>query len=214
MRRTYRKSGIKEIIITHIENNLKTYLILTIIFFIGLILGVMFVNNMSQQEKKNASEYIKSFNNKINSEEYEVSNLSILKASIKSNFLSFTFLWLLGCMIIGTPIIYGFIGYRGFALGYTVSAVVGSLGFWNGLLFVLGVLFLQNLIYIPSYFAEALSGIKLHKKIMQERKKEDIKINMIKHTIFSLLILIFIFIGTIIESYVSGGIMQQLLKKL
>ena len=169
---------------------------------------------MSQQEKKNASEYIKSFNNKINSEEYEVSNLSILKASIKSNFLSFTFLWLLGCMIIGTPIIYGFIGYRGFALGYTVSAVVGSLGFWNGLLFVLGVLFLQNLIYIPSYFAEALSGIKLHKKIMQERKKEDIKINMIKHTIFSLLILIFIFIGTIIESYVSGGIMQQLLKKL
>ncbi len=67
MRRTYRKSGIKEIIITHIENNLKTYLILTIIFFIGLILGVMFVNNMSQQEKKNASEYIKSFNNKINS---------------------------------------------------------------------------------------------------------------------------------------------------
>ena len=48
MRRKTRKKSrhpMRNIIFEYIKENAKSYLILIIIFFIGLILGVLFVNN-------------------------------------------------------------------------------------------------------------------------------------------------------------------------
>lgn len=210
MRKTYRRSGIKTIILEHIENNLKLYLILTVIFFIGLVLGIMFVNNMKQEWQQGISQYLGQFIEQLNNTEYKISNIEILKEAVKNNFISFIILWFLGCMIIGTPVIYCFIMYKGFCLGYTVSAIIASIGAGKGLLFVFGTMLLQNIIYIPVYMAGAVSGINLHKNIMVDRKKEEIKINIVKHTLFSVMLLIWIFIGTIIESYISGGTMKLL----
>lgn len=211
MRRTYRKNRFKNIIIEHVENNLKTYLILIIIFFIGLILGIMFINNVNIDEQKGISESIVGFINNIN-ENYKISKTGILAETIKNNLISFIVLWLLGCMIIGTPFIYCFITYKGFCLGYTISAVIASIGTGKGILFVITVLLFQNIIYIPSYLAVAVSGIKLHKNIMIDRKKEDIKISILKHSIFSVMLLGIIFVGTIVESYVSSTAMEILSK--
>ena len=61
MRRTYRKNKIKETIIRHIENNFKTYLVLIIVFFIGLILGIMFINNAQNDSQKEIDSYIHNF---------------------------------------------------------------------------------------------------------------------------------------------------------
>lgn len=207
MKRTYRKNKIKSIIIEHVEHNLKIYLILTIIFFIGLVLGIMFINNTTVDIQKGISDSIGSFIDNIHGD-YKISKNEILCSAIKNNTISFLFVWLLGCMIIGTPLIYCFIIYKGFALGYTISAVIASVGTGKGILFVIGALLLQNIIYIPVYFAIAVSGINLHKDIMLERKKEEIKINILRHTIFSLMLLIVIFLGALIESYVSGSIIE------
>ena len=52
MRELHRKYGrrnnrkYKNIIINHIQNNLKEYIISSIIFFIGILLGIVFVNNL------------------------------------------------------------------------------------------------------------------------------------------------------------------------
>lgn len=75
-------------------------------------------------------------------------------------------------------------------LGYTISAVVLTLGSGKGLLFVLSYLFLQNIIFIPSLFALTISGTKLYKAIMQDRRKENIKIEIYKHSMFSIIILV------------------------
>ena len=64
-----------------IKENIKTYLILTIIFFIGLTLGVIFVNNANETQASQISGYINNFINSIK-ENYQISTKELLKNSI------------------------------------------------------------------------------------------------------------------------------------
>ena len=64
MRSTSRKSNthvIRNTIFEYIKENLRSYLILIIIFFIGLLLGVVFINNINEVQSKQISEYISNF---------------------------------------------------------------------------------------------------------------------------------------------------------
>ena len=61
-RRQINQNRLKNIILEFIKENIKTYLILTIIFFIGLTLGVIFVNNANETQANQISGYINNFN--------------------------------------------------------------------------------------------------------------------------------------------------------
>ncbi|MCI9015589.1 MAG: hypothetical protein HFJ53_00220 [Clostridia bacterium] len=54
MRNTRRQksSKLKEIFITYIKNNYKIYIIVTLIFLIGLICGVVFVNKATRRTNR------------------------------------------------------------------------------------------------------------------------------------------------------------------
>ena len=56
----------------YIENNAKIYLILLIIFFIGIILGIIFVNNAQETQSNQISSYINNFINSVK-ENYQIS---------------------------------------------------------------------------------------------------------------------------------------------
>ena len=49
------------IIQKHIMNNLKNYIIITIIFLVGVSLGVLFINNTSVDKGEEISSYINNF---------------------------------------------------------------------------------------------------------------------------------------------------------
>ena len=51
------KKTIKE----HIARNIKIYTILILIFFIGLIIGIIIVNNSNETQKTEISNYINTF---------------------------------------------------------------------------------------------------------------------------------------------------------
>ena len=56
VRRVRKKSSIniinvKTIILEHINNNLKDYIILILFFIVGIILGVIFINNSNDLQK-------------------------------------------------------------------------------------------------------------------------------------------------------------------
>ena len=71
-RRQINQNRLKNIILEFIKENIKTYLILTIIFFIGLTLGVIFVNNANETQANQISGYINNFINSIK-ENYQIS---------------------------------------------------------------------------------------------------------------------------------------------
>ena len=57
-RRYTRKYG--SIISTHIQNNSREYVIASIIFVIGLLLGIVFVNNLGEEQVTEISTYLTS----------------------------------------------------------------------------------------------------------------------------------------------------------
>lgn len=123
-----RKNGkVKEAIFTHIKNNLREYAIITIIFMIGIIFGVIFVNNSGQTQADEISSYINSFISSLK-DNAQINKVELLKDALISNFILALSLWFVGSTVIGIPIVYGVIAYRGFCLGYTISASVASLG--------------------------------------------------------------------------------------
>ena len=56
-----KQSKIKELIVSHLENNIKEYTIIRIIFFIGIIIGIIFINKTSETQISEINNYIYTF---------------------------------------------------------------------------------------------------------------------------------------------------------
>lgn len=195
-----RKKEILNIIKQEILNNIKSYVIVTIIFIIGIFLGVLFINQT--ESKDNILQYINTYIDEMKTLQ-NVDFLGGLKNDIHNNILLVLLLWFAGTTIIGIPIVFGTILTRGFCLGYTISACVLTLGKWKGFMFILLTIFLQNAIFIPSLLVLGVSSVKLYKSIIKDRRKENIKLSIFKHSIISLFILIALIISSIIKIEVS-----------
>ena len=158
---------IREAIKQHIINNLREYIIILLIFIIGIFLGVFFINNMQDEQKNEISEYINTFITNLKNSS-EVNNLQLLKTSIAQNVVLGVAICFFGTTVIGIPVVFGIVLYRGFCLGYTISTCITVMGLSKGLLFVIITLVLQNLIFIPAIIAIAVSGFKLYKSIVKD----------------------------------------------
>ena len=202
---------IKETIKEHILNNLREYIIILLIFIIGIFLGVIFINNMQDEQKNEINEYINTFINNLKNSS-EVNDLKLLKTSMTQNIILGIAIWFFGTTVIGIPVVFGIVLYRGFCLGYTISTCITVMGLSKGLLFVLITLVLQNLIFIPAIIAIAVSGFKLYKSIVKDRKVDNIKLEILRHTIFSLLMMLLLIIASLVETFASTGILKATIK--
>ncbi len=194
------------LITNHIKDNLKSYMIISLILLIGIILGVIFVNNMNETQSKEVQTYLTDFINALKNGS-TIDNGALLKKSIGNNLLLVLFMWFVGSTVIGIPIVIGMVSFRGFCLGYTISAGIGVWGTGKGILFFASTMLLQNLIFIPCMMALAVSGMKLYKSIMKDKRKENIKFEIFRHTIFSLMILACLLLSSFIETYVSTNLL-------
>ena len=97
-------------------------------------------------------------------------------------------------------------------MGYTVSLCISVMGIGKGLGFVFSILLLQNIIFIPTLVALAVSGFKLYKSIVKDKRKENVKLEILRHTVFSILMLILLLISSLIEIFVSTNILKIVIK--
>ena len=204
-----KKIDILNIIKDDVINYAKSYFIVLIIFVIGLFLGVMFVNQTG--DKSEIENYINTYID----ETKTIQNgnyFSELQNDIKTNIVLVFILWFAGTTIIGIPIVLGMIIFRGFCLGYTIAACVYVLGRIKALTFIGITLLLQNIIFIPAIMILGVSSIKLYKSIVKDRRKENIKPAIAKHTILSLIILILLIISSIIKIGISYRMIVGLIK--
>lgn len=102
--------------------------------------------------------------------------------------------------------------YRGFCLGYTISACISVLGTSKGLAFIFSNLILQNIIFIPAIIAISVSGFKLYKSIIKDKRRENIKIEIVRHTAFCGLMALVLCLSSIIEVFVSNNILKMIIK--
>ena len=204
---------IKFFILEHISNNLRDYLFLVLFFIAGIVLGVIFINNSSITQKQNITQYLVNILKSLKGD-YEINNLTLLKSSIFENIKLTLILWFAGSTVIGMPFIYGIICYRGFCIGYTSSTIIGVLGVNKGSILLATSLLPQNIIFIPCMLALGLSGLKLYRSIIKDRRKENIKIEIYRHTILCLIMLAGLIVSSLLETYISSTLFVYIINYL
>ncbi len=200
-----------EIIKEYIFNNKKEYIIVILLFVIGIFLGVLFINNTGEVQKTEITTYMNNFINELK-ETQNLNYTELLKNSITQNILLAIILWFFGTTVIGIPVVFGMIVYRGFCLGYTIATCITIMGLSKGISFVLILLLLQNILFIPAIIALAVSGFKLYKSIIKDRNKENIKMEVLRHTIFSLIMLVIMILSSVVEILLSTNILKGVVK--
>ncbi len=206
-----KKLKILKIIKEHVIHNKKEYLIIFFIFVIGIFSGVFFINNLQEAPKTEITNYLNQFIEKFKSLE-SIDYMALLQNSVMQNSVLAIIIWFFGTTVIGIPVVFAIILYRGFCLGYTISLCITIMGLGKGISFVLVTLVLQNLLFIPAILAIAVSGIKLYKSIVKDKTKENIKLEILRHTVFSVIMLIILCISAVIEIFLSTNLLKMVIK--
>lgn len=193
----------------NILNNTKSYFIVIIIFTVGIFLGVMFINQT--ENKSEIEKYINTYVDEtklLQNGDY----LGELQKDIRNNITLVLLLWFAGTTIIGIPIVLGIILFRGFCLGYTIASCVYVFGKMKGIIFIIITIFFQNIIFIPAIMVLGVSSIKLYTSIIKDRRRENIKLSILKHSIISLIIMVVLILTSIIKIEISYRLIVNLIK--
>lgn len=199
----------------HIQENFWLYIISILCVFTGIILGIYSVKYMGDIEQNDLVNYLMNFIDPSNTS--GVSYKLIFFQSLKNNLPVIIFLWFLGLTIVGIPIIIIIDLLKGFTVGFTFSFMISGLG-KNGIgIAVIGVL-PQNLIYIPCIiFASVVSmefSIMLLKDKFNKQWTSSISTRIIYYSVIFIVLIAFLFIGIIIESYIAPYFIKNLINNL
>lgn len=91
--------NISNTIYQHIKNNNKEYIIVALIFIIGIFLGVMFINNTQENQMEEITTYLNNFIEKLKNIE-NLENVKMLRQSILENIIFGILLWFFGTTVI------------------------------------------------------------------------------------------------------------------
>ncbi|NLY78231.1 MAG: stage II sporulation protein M [Tissierellia bacterium] len=193
----------------HFRDNFLIYFIVTVLFCIGIIIGAVTIKVMESERINSIMQFVNGLFKSINSS--DINNVSVLKQSLIDNFKAILLVWISSALIVGVILVPAIILFKGFALGFSVGFFVNEFGFKGFLFSVLGI-FSQNLFIIPGIIA--ISSIGLAFSINNIRKKKiRVKSNafiseFINSSSFIALFSVFVFIGCLIEAYLTPVFMK------
>ena len=206
---------LKRCIFKHYRDNIFTYFIIIIILAIGIIIGSITTKILEIEKSNEIMMFLNSFLKFIDNNNLD--NFLILKQSIFDNFKSVLLILCSGIIYIGIIVIPILILLRGFTLGFTVGFFVNQYGLKGFFFSILGI-FSQNIFIIPGIISIASIGMAYSLNIIKKRKlgiRNSMNINtIIDYSTLILLFSIFIFIGCLIEAYLTPVFLKLLIDYL
>ena len=188
-----------KLIIEYVKKYKVTYIGVVLVFIVGIILGICVTFKISNNEKIEIKDYIQTSMNSL--KENQMDKQIIFKQTFMNNIKFLIIVWILGCTVIAGFTIYILMIYKGFLLGYIITAILSIFGIKQGINFLFPILILQNIIFLPIIFLLAKSGIRMNKGII--KKEINIKYELIRHCIIMIIAIIFNIIISYLEAYLS-----------
>ena len=202
----------KVYLLNYVEKNIKEIILITLIIFIGLIIGIIYINSLTDENISKVDSHVNSvvdYIKELNCEESKIDNTVILFSNLKRNILYIMLIGLFSLCIIGLPIMYLLIGFKSFSLGYTMSAILATLGTKSGIIFICSSMILHNIIYLIGIYLISISGIDLYKEIVVI-KSENIRLKIISHIIFIVISVLISVFAALVETFISNNLFIML----
>ena len=73
-----KRLNLKDLVLKNIYDNLKSYIVVIIIFIIGIVAGVIFINNTTQEQGTEIKGYINNFIEQLK-QDYQIDKGELLK---------------------------------------------------------------------------------------------------------------------------------------
>lgn len=163
----------------------KLYLFMSIVLFIGIITGVVFVIMLDEATKEilflNINNFLQSF---------DASNISILV----QHLVILSTLLILSIFLIGGPLVIFFMFYNGFTIGFIISSITCIFGI-KGMLFGVLYVIVSKLVFVVLFIIFSVNLFKIVKCVIdylvyKKSNKESLVMFMKRSIVFIGIIMI------------------------
>jgi stage II sporulation protein M len=199
----------KDRIKQHISENRPQYIMVLFIFLVGLVMGNYQVPGLDGGVKSQLSGMVNDYLR--GGMDGTLTGSEILGAAFLKQAQATLLLWFLGLTVIGFPLILGFVWFRGFSLGFTVSFLLHDRA-GAGLLITIISILPQNLIYIPVFLAWSVMAINFSIYVLNGRNNGvSLGRAVMGYTVLMLVYLLILLTGAFIEAYLSPWFLSLIL---
>ncbi len=192
------KSRIKQ----HLKENTWHYILLVLIFILGMFLGYQKVYSLEGEVRQHLLALINNY--LLGGYKGELSGSHIFISAYIQQLKSIALIWFLGLTVIGIPLILGVVLVRGFSLGFTVGFLVQEKAGAGVIISILSIL-PQNLVYFPLIIAWALIAINFSVYIVKGRDRGGLPLakGLIRYFWFLMVFVLVVMVGVLIEAYLA-----------
>lgn len=143
----------------------------TIMFIIGIIVGSLFVNIITNSDKNLLIDQVVIFFSSIKKLSSDVFGINAFLGEIINNTLQLFIIFVLGISMIGIPVVIVVLFFKGFMLGATLGTIILKFqlkGILGCFLYVFPVMIINILIYIFFSFFAVYVSIKFLKALIKK----------------------------------------------
>lgn len=190
----------KEKIQNHLETYGKSYLILFIIFAVGVVLGITLLNNTNEIAKEQVKNYLT--NSIENIDRKKISYFVLFKNSFLEKVQFIIFVSLISLSLIGKYGAIALILLKGFSIGYSISSIIFAYGAGKGTLIVLSLILLTEIMFIPTLFYVVITSIQMFNDFILQNY--DTKARMIIRYVTKILgAILVVAVISLMETFIS-----------
>lgn len=191
---------------THIKNNFTKYVLLLIIFALGIIVGGFCFSTLknSSEDILKLKELLEQIISDMVNNKWNAINEYFYKDLKKALILT-----LVSSSMIGLPLLFVWIFYDGFSLSFTISCLISAYGYLKGNLISFGFLFLPNLLYLVATMIITISSMKMVNNFF--KMKKSLKMETTRHLLVCTLSVSIILISFFIRAF-SMNFIENILK--
>jgi len=184
----------------HIKNNRWQYVLITLIFVLGILMGDFKVDGLEGGVRSHLLSLLDGYLN--DGITQGISGESILLRAFINQGKSILLIWFLGLTVIGMPLILALVFLKGYSLGFTVGFLVQEKAGAGIIVAILSIL-PQNLVYLPLIIIWAVVGVNFSVYLARGRQDRTLSLGtgLMGYTLLMLLFLGLIFVGAFIEAY-------------
>ena len=144
----------------------------TIIFLVGVVLGSLFINFITNDDKKLLIEQVSTFFSNVKKLTSDIFGFESFLSILFNNLLVLSIIFVLGISMIGIPFVIFILFFKGFMLGTTISTIILKYSI-KGIIGIILYIFPVCILSICVYLFMCFYAIYASKKFLRAFLKKD-----------------------------------------